>query len=302
MTVVSRPRLRRTLMALLAAFATAATVTSGALFAAERYLAAPFEGVGEDGRLTLLFLGSDAGPPRPGSPIEDARADGFHIVSVSQDRTKVSILSFPRDSYVPVAGQGTTKINSCLVNGPDSCVETAAGLTGIEFDGYMVTSFQGFVRGVNALGGVEVDVEIALNDSFSNSNLQPGLQVLDGDTALTYVRDRKSRPKGDLDRAEAHARFLQATHTQLTSQGNSLDDIHRLISILRATTLTDLSSSDLFRLANVALAIDPANVQRLRIDSSAGMAGSASVVYISDTGYAQIADIAEDGVIGPADG
>ncbi|HEV2786192.1 MAG TPA: LCP family protein [Solirubrobacteraceae bacterium] len=297
--ISASPRLRRASLVVCATVVALATAVSTGLFAAERYLAAPFEGAGEDGRITFLFIGSDAGPPRPGSPLTDGRADGFHIVSLSKDRKKVNILSFPRDSYVPVAGQGTTKINSCLMNGPEAGVETAAALTSMEFDGYVLTTFKGFERGVNAMGGVEIDVEQRLSDSFSHSNLEPGVQVLDGQNALAYVRDRKSRPKGDLDRAESHARFLQATHAQLTSQGKSLGDVHRLMGILRATTVSNMSAGDMFRLADVALNIPPANVERLRIDSYADSAGSASIVRISDTGYAQIADIAEDGVIGP---
>ena len=288
---------RRLVLALVTVVLDVVVLAGAAHTAVQAYVMAPFEGVGSDGRLTLLFMGSDSGPPRPGSPLS-GRSDGLHIVSLSVDRTRVSIVSFPRDSWVAVAGQGTNKINACLATGPDACVATVQSLSGIEFDGYMLTSFQGFVRGVNAIGGVTVDVEQRLNDpGGAHSDLQAGVQTLNGDQALSYVRDRHSRPGGDLDRAESHAKFLKSAHAMLVGQQPSLFRIHQLVAILHATTVSTLSGADQLRLAATGLRIPSENVVYQRLGATLGTVGSASVVFLTDAADATLADLRADGIL-----
>ena len=289
-------RPRRTVLALVTVLLDLVVLAGAAHTAVRAYTVAPFDATGSDGRLTLLVLGSDSGPPRPGSPLA-GRADGFHIVSLSVDRQHAAIVSFPRDSWVPVAGQGTTKVNSCLSTGPDPCVATAQSLTGIEMDGYVLTSFQGFERAVDAIGGVTIDVEQRLLDISSHSDLQPGVQMLNGQQALSYVRDRHSRPNGDLDRAESHARFMQAAHTTLVGQDPSLFRIHELIAIFHATSVTTLGAADQLRLAATVLRIPPENIVRKRLDASLGTVGSASVVFLTEGAEATLADLRADGML-----
>ena len=175
-------------------------VLAGASVAAvARWVALP---LADDGYYALLVMGSDQGPPRSGSVL-DGRADAIHLVVVDEAREHVSIISFPRDSYVPVRGMGTTKINAMLTRGADNAVGTIEDLTGIHIDDWIVTGFDAVIIGVDEFGGVEVDVEQRLHDSASNSDLQPGVQRLSGWKTLAYSRDRHSRPDGDIGRSRA---------------------------------------------------------------------------------------------------
>lgn len=268
------------------------TVCAGAALATTvRWIAAP---VGGDDPLTLLVIGSDQGPPRSGSPLA-GRADGLHLVVISPDRRHVSILDFPRDLYVPVAGRGTTKINACLVGGPEACVATVQDLTGMSIEAYFLTGFRGLAAGIDLIGGLELEVEQPLHDPFSGTDLEPGRQRLDGGQVLAYTRDRMSRPGGDIDRSAAHARVLMALHERIADERPSATRIAEYVANLRRTTVSDAGVDLTLRLAYLAARIPPDRVDSQVVDGRLGSAGGASVLFLTEAGRATLADVADDG-------
>ncbi len=265
----------------------------GVLWASARHVAIPLE---DEGPYVLLVLGSDEGPPRNGHALT-GRADGFHLLVVSPDHAHVSILSFPRDTWVSVPGLGNSKINGALTLGPDAAVATAEAVSGLEVDDWIVTSFNGFMTAVDLIGGVDIDVEQRLHDAASGSNFQAGRQVMTGSQALAYVRDRKSRPGGDLDRSESHARFIQATHAQLVAEAPSPARLAELVGYLVRSTESSIDTKRLFALAALAMQIPPENVARRRLDAQIGTAGAASVVRLTQTARATLQDVANNGLL-----
>lgn len=267
---------------------------AGSVVASQRLLAAPLDG---DDMYVLAVLGSDAGPPRKGRAVT-GRADAIQLVVIPADRSSVSIISIPRDSYVPVRGFGRTKINAGLTKGPEAMVGTLEDLTGLEIDDWMVTGFRGFTTLVDAVGGVEVDVERRLNDPRgAHSNLQAGVQTLDGDQALAYTRDRKSRPDGDFGRNRAQAKMLQAFHAELVSEARSPVDLAWLAATVRRTTASSIPPDRLLKLAALATTIPAEHVALEQADGYATMAGKASVVKLTSEAHATFADVREDGVL-----
>src|SRR5207245_6178256 len=82
--------------------------------------------------LFILVLGSDA---RPGEQVDRLRSDSIHIIGVNLATHRATILGFPRDSWVPIPGHGTTKINEAMVfGGPPLLIRTLENLTGIHID------------------------------------------------------------------------------------------------------------------------------------------------------------------------
>lgn len=139
------------------------------------------------------------------------RTDSIILVHVSQDGGKPSLISLPRDSYVPIPGRESNKINASFAfGGAKLLTATVEQVTGIHIDGYVEIGFGGFASVVNSLGGVEVCVPFDMNDKDAAINLKKGCQTLDGATALGYVRARKSDPRGDIGRAERQRQFLGA--------------------------------------------------------------------------------------------
>ncbi|MBW3619266.1 MAG: LCP family protein [Actinobacteria bacterium] len=260
--------------------------------AARRWVAAPLD---DGDAYVLLVLGSDEGPPRGGSA-RSGRADGFHLLVVDARRTHVSILSFPRDSWVEVPGLGRTKINASLTRGPEAAVATAEGVTGLRVDDWILTGFHGLIAAVDELGGVTVDVEQRLYDPVgASSDLQPGTQVLDGWQALTYVRDRKSRPDGDIGRTASHARLLQSAHRQVRADGADAADVMRLVSLVRRHAETSVPAGRMVRLTALALTIPPEQVVRRVVPGQVGSAGAASVIHLTPAAEALFAQLRETG-------
>lgn len=228
----------------------------------------------------LLLIGSDEGPARESDPLA-GRADAFQIVFVRTDGSGATLISVPRDSYVRVPGHGEDRINTCLTYGPQRCVETVETLWGVDIDAWIVTGFWGFRDAIDGLGGVEMDVPSYLDGG--GPPLEAGDdQLLDGPHALTWVRDRKHRPQGDLDRTVAQAELLVAAHAQLKEAARSPVRLAELARVVRRSTLTDLSGPDLVRLGVLAVRTEPADVRSVRLPARLGTAGAKSVVLLAD--------------------
>jgi LCP family protein required for cell wall assembly len=146
-----------------------------------------------------------------GGPAEGKRTDSIILVHVPGNGGKAAMISIPRDSYVPIPGHGSNKINAAFAfGGPKLLTQTVEQVTGVHVDGYLEIGFAGFAGVVDALGGVDVCVPFDMKDQDAAIDLKKGCQILDGPTALGYVRARKSDPRGDIGRAERQRQFLGA--------------------------------------------------------------------------------------------
>jgi LCP family protein required for cell wall assembly len=139
------------------------------------------------------------------------RTDSIILVHVPQNGGKPALISLPRDSYVPIPGHGSNKINAAFsIGGPNLLVATVEQVTDLHIDGYVEIGFAGFASVVDSLGGVRICVPFHMNDPKAHINLQKGCQQLDGPNALGFVRARYSDPRGDIGRAERQRQFLAA--------------------------------------------------------------------------------------------
>lgn len=247
--------------------------------------------------LFLLVLGSDA---RPGEPVARLRADSIHLIGVDLRRRRATILGFPRDAWVEVPGYGRTKINNGMVlGGPELMVRTVELLTGIPIDFWALTSFQGLVRMVEAVGPLEVEVDRPMFDRFSGTHFSPGRHRLSGREALAFARDRHSPPGGDLGRSLNQGKLLIAALRKLRADFRRHPAL--LFSWLAAgwrNVQTDLSPRTLLELALTAASISPARVSNLVVPATVGTAGGASVVFVTSRAASIYADMRADGVVG----
>ncbi len=164
--------------------------------------------VGSDSREDLTpaerkRLGTGSDPGR--------RTDTIIVVHVPSGDGKSTLISIPRDSYLPIPGHGHNKVNAAFaIGGPVLLVETLEQATGLRIDGYLEIGFGGFSRVVDALGGVDICVKFDMVDPKANINLKKGCQTLSGPQALGFVRSRYTDPRGDIGRAERQRQFLGA--------------------------------------------------------------------------------------------
>ena len=137
---------------------------------------------------------------------------------------KPVLISIPRDSYVPIPGHGTNKINAALAfGGPTLLVQTVESVTGLRIDHYMGIGFGGLADVVNAVGGVQMCVKTAIPaDPTGDSGFKgiaAGCHNLSGTQAIAFVRDRHSFATSDLQRIQDQRAFLSALLSKATSPG-----------------------------------------------------------------------------------
>jgi LCP family protein required for cell wall assembly len=143
------------------------------------------------------------------------RTDTIMLVHVSESGGKPVLISIPRDSYVPIPGHGSNKINAAFAfGGPKLLTETVEQVTGLHINGYLEIGLGGFAGMVDALGGVNLCVPRDMQDVKAGIDLKKGCQVLDGKNALGYVRSRYEDPLGDIGRANRQRQFLGALMKQ----------------------------------------------------------------------------------------
>ena len=160
------------------------------------------------------------------------------------------LISIPRDSYVNIPGHGYNKINAALAyGGANLLIQTVENVTGLKIDHYMGIGFGGLVAVVNKIGGVQICLKTAINDSYSGVNLSAGCHDLNGDQALAFVRDRHSFSTEDLQRIQDQRAFISALLKKATSPGVYLNPFTALpfgstaassMSVDQGTSLLDL--------------------------------------------------------------
>lgn len=193
---------------------------------------------GDDEELTVLLLGQDWYPDSE----EHGRSDAVMLVQVPSDRSSVSVVSIPRDSWVSVPGHGEGKINSALVlGGPALAVETVENLTEIRVDHVMMVDGSGFPALVDTLGGVTVEIPETVHDDARGITWAAGEHQLDGEGALDYVGQRYGLPNGDLDRVRRHQNFLRILLSDLVGSATLTEPraTYELVRSVAETVVVD---------------------------------------------------------------
>ncbi|KQB84150.1 LCP family protein [Corynebacterium oculi] len=180
--------------------------------------------------------------------VEDGayNTDTIMLIRVPNDGTSATAVSIPRDTYIRDDSYGNLKINGVFSSykttkedelraegmtdekridkqsteaGRAGLISAVSDLTGIEVDHYAEVGLLGFVLLTDAVGGVDVCLNEAVNDEFSGANFHAGRQTLDGHQALAFVRQRHGLPRGDLDRVVRQQAFMASMVNKVLSAG-----------------------------------------------------------------------------------
>ncbi|MDO4590573.1 MAG: LCP family protein [Slackia sp.] len=140
----------------------------------------------------MLIMGVDRSEERVSAGDMDSfRSDSMILTRVDPRQKNVSLVSIERDTYVNIAGYGPDKINaSAALGGSALVVDTISKFAGVPISHYVEIDFDGFKAAVDALGGIEVDVPIEIDDPDAGGYVAAGPQTLNGDQALILCRSR----------------------------------------------------------------------------------------------------------------
>lgn len=237
----------------------------------------------------VAVVGSDA---RPGQNRERSRADSIHFVGLD-GQGNGAVVGLPRDSFVPVPGYGTRKITGSLaLGGPDTMMASFSELTGLPFEGYLLTGFAGFEELLGTiLGGVEVEVPFAINDRWAHVALSAGRQMLDGAEALGFARARKTVPNGDFTRS-AHQGVILLSAAR-TVEGMGYAAIPGLMEAAEPHLSTNLTPEGLLTFSAMAISADLDSLPNVVAPGSPGSAGGSSVVFLASSADELWADLAD---------
>jgi LCP family protein required for cell wall assembly len=168
-----------------------------------------------------------------------------------------TLVSLPRDLYVNIPGYGMNKLNAAFsFGGPKLLAETVQNYTGLRIDHYMGIGFGGLVNVVDSVGGVNICIKQALDDTASGLHLKPGCQALNGGQALSYVRDRHSFAQSDLQRVQDQRAFLKALLSKATSPAVFLNPFAAIPAATSSEgALTVDQGTHLYQLIDVAFAL-----------------------------------------------
>ena len=215
-----------------------------------------------DKTINILLLGSDASADE-----RLARTDSLMIASINPDGPSVSLLSFPRDLSVHIPGFGDDRINTVFERGymqdfqgggPAFLALTLRKNFGIKIDHFVRIDFQGFVKAIDTLGGVEVLVECELHDTFPDKaaptgrtdlDVYPGKVLLSGKQALWYSRSRWSTT--DFDRARRQQKVMRAVFRK-ARESNIIQNAIGLYTDFRSNLETDVGIADIPALIDIA--------------------------------------------------
>ncbi len=233
---------------------------------------------------------------------QDHRSDCLVLVHIPADRKQIFGISIMRDMFVDVPGYGTNKINSSLeVGGIPEVVRTVESLLGTHIDHTAMLDFHGFKLLTDALGGVDVNVTTPFQATFETQHqFVAGVNHLDGQAALEFVRERYAFVDGDFQRVRNQQTLLRAI---LAKVWGSLQDPATLLGLVQfaAGDLVVDQGYDWLSVATLAYGmrtIDPAAAVFFTLPTAGvGNVGGASVVFPDYGGINEVAVALRDGTL-----
>jgi polyisoprenyl-teichoic acid--peptidoglycan teichoic acid transferase len=196
----------------------------------------------------ILILGSDK---RAGVQEDSGRSDTTILLRLDPDRNAIAVMSIPRDLKTEIPGYGTGKFNEAYAyGGPKLTLRTVKQLTGLPINHVVNVDFLGFVRAVDAIGCVYVDVDrryfhsnegVPASEQYAEINVEPGYQLLCGKKALQYVRYRHTDT--DLVRSSRQQDFISSARQRISIKDLVLDQTG-LIDIFTKYTTSDVNDKE----------------------------------------------------------
>lgn len=210
-------------------------------------------------------------------------SDTLMVVHISADHHRIQVISLPRDSWVTIPGFGMNKINAAVgLGGPALMVRTVEQATGLTIDDFVEVNFLGFVKIIDALGGVDICLPYAVDDPYSGLHMSAGRHHVKGITALQFARDRHSFALSDLTRISDQQQLLSSVLAEAVSSGTLTNPVRFSRFLAAATAATTVDE-------NFSLAALAGQLRDIRPDAvSFTTVPLASANYLTPTGESAV--------------
>jgi LCP family protein required for cell wall assembly len=232
----------------------------------------------------ILLVGNDS---RPG--VGGARGDALHVLGVNPAKHQATMIDIPRDTC-----WGGDKINVGNTRGPRSQANDVGGLLGIQISYVVDVDFAGFTGLVDGIGGVDVNVPMPMNDSYSGAVFSPGKNHMSGTQALSFSRDRHDFPTSDIVRTHNQGILILDAMRQLRAKMQNAPGEFKLLALLgRHAQLDGIGMKDLYRLSRLAFSLNPDQIQNIVIPYTGG-----GCLGLGAGAQSLFADFRDNGVVG----
>ncbi len=197
--------------------------------------------------VNIMLLGVDK---REG---DAGRSDTLMVLTYNTDEHKASLLSLPRDTRVHIEGSGYDKINHAYAyGGHELSQKTVESFLNVPMNYYIIIDIHAFEKIIDTVGGIDIDVEKRMyyedpwdDDGGLVIDLQPGMQHMDGKTAVQYVRYRDG--EGDIGRIQRQQKFMKAFLAQVISP-SILPKLPEMVKNLSDAIQTNMPMSEMLGL------------------------------------------------------
>lgn len=225
----------------------------------------------------ILAVGSDA---RPGQDMTRSRGDALQLVGMNTRTGAATAIGIPRDSWVPIPGHGSNKINAALYfGGPQTMGRAVGDLVGIQPDYVVVSRFNFFEAMIGDIGGIEVNNPVAFDDTYLKpKGFKRGRIHLNGYDAMAFSRIRHNLVRGDFDRSANQQRVLRGIHAKVRARADQPGFVERGVLSAMRHLRTDLSPAEMFRLGQAVAQVEPGKITTCVLQGGIGNVGGASVV------------------------
>ncbi len=188
-----------------------------------------------------------------GSVSTISRADVNLVVCVNPIEKQVLMVSVPRDTQVNLNKNGKMdKITHSAMYGINETILTLEDFLDLKVNYYAKTNFSGITNIIDALGGIEVESPYAFTTLHGNYKINKGINEMDGDKALCFVRERYALPSGDFDRGKNQQRLLMAMLKKAISP-KIITNYNNILAAVEGSFETDMTSDDIKSLINMQL-------------------------------------------------
>jgi polyisoprenyl-teichoic acid--peptidoglycan teichoic acid transferase len=226
-------------------------------------------------KLNLLILGYQD---------DEATTDTIILAHLDVDRRTATLVSIPRDTWTSIRGHGNDKINAAYAYGGarSSARTVSALLGGVPIDAIVALQPEGAAQIVDAMGGINVNVDEPMDYDDNNGelhiHLKKGEQYLTGSQVAGYLRFRHDA-SSDYGRMKRQQQVLKVMMAQL-SQPQNWVKLPRILTVARKNMHTTLSNQQLLALLEVYRDVPDDNIRTFTLPSKAGWVSDASVVFV----------------------